>query len=131
MKQLTPKQAMFVKEYLVDLNATQAAIRAGYSKKTAEVQGHENLRKPYISAAIQAQMNKRAEKVEITAEDVLQSIIEIRRMAVEGEKLNEALRANELLGKHIALFTDKVQHSGAVAIVPELTLVLNGGKDAA
>lgn len=68
---LTPKQELFVKEYLVELNATQAAIKAGYSKKTAEVIGFENLRKPKIQAAIQAAMDQRAERTEIKADDVL------------------------------------------------------------
>jgi phage terminase small subunit len=52
MKKLTPKQARFVDEYMVDLNATQAAIRAGYSKRTARVIGGENLTKPAIAEAI-------------------------------------------------------------------------------
>lgn len=74
MAKLTAKQQMFVKEYLVDLNATQSAIRAGYSAKTAEVIGHENLRKPNIAKAIQAAMDTRSAKVEITAEMVLQEL---------------------------------------------------------
>ena len=49
---LNPKQARFVQEYLIDLNATQAAIRAGYSKKTADVQGYQLLQKPLVSEAI-------------------------------------------------------------------------------
>jgi phage terminase small subunit len=69
---LTPKQEMFVKEYLVDLNATQAALRAGYSEKTANRIGAENLSKPVIQSRIQELMNKRAEKTEITADAVLQ-----------------------------------------------------------
>lgn len=71
-EKLTDLQRKFVKEYLIDLNATQAAIRAGYSEKTAYSIGQENLKKPQISAAIQAAINKRAEKTEITADKVLQ-----------------------------------------------------------
>ncbi|MFR9710750.1 terminase small subunit [Paenibacillus sp. MB22_1] len=74
---LTPKQQLFVKEYLIDLNATQAAIRAGYSKKTANEQGARLLAKASIQDALQEAMNKRAEKVEITAEQVLQRWIDI------------------------------------------------------
>jgi phage terminase small subunit len=74
---LTAKQAMFVKEYLIDLNATQAAIRAGYSAKTANVIGPENLAKPCVAAAIQEAMDKRAEKIEITADKVLQEIAKL------------------------------------------------------
>lgn len=72
MVALTAKQKLFVKEYMVDLNATQAAIRAGYSAKTAEAIGFENLRKPNIAEAIKAAQDKRAAKVEITAEMVMQ-----------------------------------------------------------
>lgn len=67
---LTPKQQRFVAEYLVDLNATQAAIRAGYSAKTAEVIGYENLRKPQIASAIAAGTSRQLEKIELTGEMV-------------------------------------------------------------
>jgi phage terminase small subunit len=77
-KPLTPKQAAFVREYLIDLNATQAAIRAGYSAKTAQEIGSENLSKPIIAKAIQEAMGKRAEKLEITADRVL---AELAKMA--------------------------------------------------
>lgn len=82
-KELTPKQQMFCKEYLIDLNATQAAIRAGYSAKTAEWIGPQLLGKSHVSAEIQAQMDKRAAKIEITAEKVLQ---EIAKMAFANVK---------------------------------------------
>jgi phage terminase small subunit len=75
---LTPKQARFVQEYLIDLNAAQAAIRAGYSVKTARVIGHENLRKPEIAAAIAEAQNKRAERAELTADMVVD---ELRKIA--------------------------------------------------
>lgn len=68
---MTPKQERFVQEYLVDLNATQAAIRAGYSVKTAGQIGVENLKKPEIQQAIQAERTRLAERVEITQERVL------------------------------------------------------------
>lgn len=71
---LTPKQARFVQEYLVDLNATQAAIRSGYSAKTAKSIGQENLTKPDIVSAIETAQNKRAESVGITAERVLREL---------------------------------------------------------
>ena len=76
-KKLTPKQAAFVQEYLCDLNATQAAIRAGYSAKTAAVIGVENLRKPNIDAAIQEAKQKRSERTEITADNVLAEIAKV------------------------------------------------------
>ncbi len=69
---LTPKQSAFVAEYLIDLNATQAAIRAGYSERTAAVIGVENLRKLNINAAIQEAKQKRAERTEISQDRVLE-----------------------------------------------------------
>ncbi len=68
---LTPKQQRFVDEYLIDLNATQAAIRAGYSAHTANEMGAENLAKPSIAAAIAEAVDARKERTEITADKVL------------------------------------------------------------
>lgn len=68
---LTPKQAKFIDEYLIDLNATQAAIRAGYSKKTAKVIGYENLTKPYIAEKIQENRDELKERAKIDQEWVL------------------------------------------------------------
>jgi phage terminase small subunit len=135
---LTPKQQLFVKEYLIDLNATQAAIKAGYSEKTAEVIGFENLRKPKIQAEIQAAMDQRAERTKITADYVLNTIhetVERCRQAYpvldrkgnqvyaetpDGEMLpayafdsKGVLKGCELLGKHLKLFTEKHEHTGA------------------
>lgn len=74
---LTEKQARFVAEYLVDLNATEAARRAGYSEKTAYAIGFENLRKPEIQEAIQTEMDARAERTEINQDRVLQELARI------------------------------------------------------
>ncbi|KCB33767.1 terminase small subunit [Bordetella hinzii CA90 BAL1384] len=74
---LTPKQARFVEEFLVDLNATQAAIRAGYSEKTAYSIGNENLSKPEIAEAIQAAQAERAKRTEITQDMVLRELAKI------------------------------------------------------
>lgn len=74
---MTPKQQRFCDEYLVDLNATQAALRAGYSKKTAYSIGVENLRKPEIQAEIQKRQNRLRNKLEITQEKVLQELAAI------------------------------------------------------
>ena len=71
MKKLTPKQARFVEEYLIDLNATQAAIRAGYSEQTARVIGHENLTKPDIQKAITERRQEMQQRTAITADRVL------------------------------------------------------------
>ncbi|PWV90245.1 phage terminase small subunit [Paenibacillus cellulosilyticus] len=74
---LTPKQAQFVREYLIDLNATQAAIRAGYSVKNAGKIGPELLGKTRIAAAIEKAMNERGKRTEITADRVLQEYAKI------------------------------------------------------
>lgn len=71
---MTPKQKAFVREYLVDLNATQAAIRSGYSQKTAHATGWENLRKPEIEEALLAAHQARATRTEITQNRVLEEI---------------------------------------------------------
>ena len=73
-KSLSPKQKIFALEYLQDLNATQAAIRAGYSEKTAYRTGCDNLKKPHIQAVIQKEMDKRAQRLEISADKVLQEL---------------------------------------------------------
>ncbi len=82
VKKLTKKQELFVSEYLIDLNATQAAIRAGYSENTAKETGYENLTKPHIAEAISNAQNKRLEKNEVNADYVLKRLIEIDEMDV-------------------------------------------------
>lgn len=71
---LTAKQERFVAEYLIDLNATQAAIRAGYSAKTAKSIGQENLTKPDVAAEIAKRQAKVADKLELSAEKVLREL---------------------------------------------------------
>ncbi|ENV46040.1 hypothetical protein P255_01434 [Acinetobacter brisouii CIP 110357] len=82
MSKLTAKQQRFVDEYLIDLNATQAAIRAGYSAKTANEIGAENLAKPSIAKAIQEALKERKERVQIDADYVLKRLVEIDQMDV-------------------------------------------------
>ena len=69
---MTKKQKLFVEEYLIDLNATQAAIRAGYSPDTAGSIGGENLKKPEISAAIAKAMAERSKRTGINQDRILQ-----------------------------------------------------------
>lgn len=115
-RKLTPKQEMFVKEYLVDLNATQAAIRAGYSAKTAKEQASMLLTKLNIQDAIQKAMQKRAESIGRTAHDVLRDLITIKESAMLHDEKREALRALELEGKHYGMFTDRVVNEGELNI---------------
>jgi phage terminase small subunit len=79
---LTDKQEMFCREYLIDLNATQAAIRAGYSEKTARASGCENLTKPDIQNRIAELKADRNEQVNVDAAYVLKRLIEIDQMDV-------------------------------------------------
>lgn len=71
---LTAKQTRFIAEYLIDLNATQAAIRSGYSAKTAGQQGFENLNKPEIMQALQVSQARQLENAELTAAGVKEAI---------------------------------------------------------
>ena len=82
---LTDKQKAFCEEYLIDLNATQAAIRAGYKEKTAAVTGSENLIKPNVQEYISFLQGKREERTQITQDDVLRDIHLARQIAL-GEK---------------------------------------------
>ena len=77
-KKLTPKQDLFCREYLKDLNASQAAIRAGYSKKTSPKIGFENLQKPEIKKKIDKLKEKRAKKADFGAQEVL---AELKKLA--------------------------------------------------
>ena len=111
---LTPKQQAFIAEYMIDLNATQAAIRAGYSPATARMIGYENLTKPYIAKIIEKAMNERSANNGITADYVLKGIKGIADK--EDARETDKLKAFELLGKHLKLFTDNVNLSGSVAV---------------
>lgn len=77
---LNARQNQFVKEYLVDLNATQAAIRAGYSEKTAQEQGSRLLLNVMVAKAITDAQNARIERTEINADYVLKRLVEIDQM---------------------------------------------------
>ncbi len=110
---LTPKQERFVQEYLVDLNATQAAIRAGYSAKTASRIGPELLVKTCISEAIQKAIKKREKRTEVTQDYVIAKLREIvEKEASDGPdselKYANKIRALELLGKHTGAFDARV-----------------------
>lgn len=115
-KKLTPKQDRFCREYVIDLNATQAAIRAGYSKKTANRTGCKLLSKVDIAARIAEAVNEANKRAEVTSEEILANLAEIGRCKADGEivKNSDRIRAWELLGKYKTLWTEKFdhQHSG-------------------
>ena len=122
--ELTRKQRIFVAEYLVDFNGTQAVIRAGYNPnpRTAEVQAFRLLRTDKIRAEVQRLQDERLKARGITADYILKSLHEVaeyckvprprynRNGDVIGESLDAsgANKALELLGKHLSLFTDNL-----------------------
>ena len=123
---LTAKQQRFCDEYLIDLNATQAAIRAGYSEKTAGVIGNENLQKPYLKEYIEKRMKEKEAALIADQDEVLKYLTAVLRGETKASVLardmvgadqviekhpdeKERLKAAELLGKRYSLFTDKVQ----------------------
>jgi phage terminase small subunit len=134
---LTPKQQRFVEEYLIDLNATQAATRAGYSARTANEIGAENLTKPSIRSAIDERLAARSARTMIDADYVLTTIHETVERCRQAQQVLDrkgnpvmcetpagevvpaytfdatgVLKGCELLGKHLKMFTDKVQIAG-------------------
>lgn len=90
-KTLTPKQRRFVAEYLIDLNASAAARRAGYAAKRADAMGHENLRKPEIARAVAQAQRERQARTEVTQDMVVSELaalafLDVRRLFdAEGE----------------------------------------------
>lgn len=106
---LNPKQERFVEEYMVDLNATKAAARAGYSERTANEQGARLLANVSVQKAIQAAKASRAQKVAVSAEDVLRGVMEVTMLAREEGDLKTALKGYELQGRHIGMWKDKVE----------------------
>lgn len=145
MPQLTPRQERFCQEYLIDLNGTQAAIRAGYSRKTANEQSTRLLANVHISTRIGALKAERTERTEITADYVLYGLKEVaerclqrrpvmefdyseKRMVQKKDEEGHAVwefdssganRAFELLGKHVGIFEkDNKQKPAGAIVVP-------------
>ena len=130
MDKLTPKQQRFVEEYLVDLNATQAAIRAGYSSRNADKIAFQLLGKTRVAEAIAAAKAERSARVAVSADYVLNNLVEIVERSMQrapvfvgfGEQLTDeegrsvwrfdgktATKALELLGKHLGMYKDRVE----------------------
>ena len=138
---LTLKQKKFADEYIISGNATQSAIKAGYSKKTAGVIAVENLEKPNIKAYIDERLKELDDKAIAKQEEVLQYLTAVMRgqsksavVVIEGlgEGLSEArlinktpdekdrIKAAELLGKRYGAFTEKVDISGDMSLSIEV-----------
>lgn len=106
---LTPKQACFVQEYLTDLNATQAAIRAGYSAKTADRIGPELLGKTCVSNAIQKAIKDREKRTQITQDSVLAEIgkVAFHKASDTSDsdlKVTNKLKALDMLARHLGMY---------------------------
>lgn len=98
---LTAKQKRFVDEYLIDLNATQAAIRAGYSAKTARITAAENLSKPNIQEQIQKRQNDRVKRTEITQDRVMQELASIGFADIADFARIEEKTGHDLIGREV------------------------------
>ncbi len=139
-RKMPVKHAKFVEEYLKDLNATQAAIRAGYSRKYACDYSKDLMKNPKIRDAIQEKMDKRSKKAEITAEYVLTGLKDVADRCMQAVPVmtrgknpvqvtdengngvwqfdsTGANRALELLGKHLVLFTDHLKVDSTVELL--------------
>lgn len=105
MPKLTNKQKRFCEEYLIDLNATQAAVRAGYSEKTADRIANQNLKKLEVQQYLQKLMQERSERTKISADDVVR---ELEKIAMTDTEITgkEKMKALELLGKHLGMFSN-------------------------
>ena len=101
--ELTPKQCRFVDEYLVDLNATQAAIRAGYSPRTANEQGPRLLVNVGIATAIQTAQEARSQRLQLTQDDVLRGLHREATRVGDGSSHSARVAAWGLIAKHLGM----------------------------
>ena len=137
-KTLTLKQRLFCREYITDLNASQAAERAGYSAKCAKEQGYRLLTYAHVQDEIADLMRRRALRLEVTSDYVIQTIVETIQRCSQGQAIVDrqgtpvfgidtqtgderplykydsasVLRGAELLGRHLRLFSDRLEHVG-------------------
>ena len=111
---LTAKQERFVEEYLVDLNATRAAIRAGYSENTAAAVGCENLTKPNIADALAAAFSARSQRTEITQDMVVAELASIGFAEIPEASIRvpDKIAALDKLGRHLGMFVQRIEHAG-------------------
>lgn len=129
MKKLTQKQQRFVDEYIISGNATQAAIKAGYSKKTARFVGAENLTKPNIKDELEKRNAEIKSQKTMDMQEVMERLAAIARgetveqqvtnkgTVVEVEpKISDQIRAMELIGKRYGAWTDKKEVTGGLEI---------------
>jgi phage terminase small subunit len=126
---LNTKQAAFVVEYLTDFNATQAAIRAGYSPDTAKQQGSRLLTHVDVRAAINDAIHERSNRTLISQDAVLLGLLEEARHTGEGSSHSARVSAWAHIGKHLGMFVDRVHTTGQQSGVTRIELVAPSPKD--
>lgn len=150
MAELTDKQRKFVSEYLVDLNATQAAIRAGFSERTAGSMAQKLVAKSHIQEAIKAAQSQREKRTLVTVDYVVSSLREVAERCLQkspvtnakGKQVQDeqgrdvwkfdsagANRALELLGKHVNAFGERKEEAPEDLPVAIEVRVVNGRRD--
>jgi len=113
---LSPKQKAFVREYLIDGNGTQAAIRAGYSKKTAQEQSSRLLSKVIVKEALEAGQERQQKRHDITIDSLTADYIMDRQQARALDMPSVAVTATSALAKLHGLDVTKVEHTGNIII---------------
>lgn len=124
MGKITPRQQRFVDEYLIDLNGTKAAIRAGYSAKTANEQAARLMVNANIKEAVRNSMKKRAERTGVTQDYIVQTILATMDRCSQAEAVTDregnqtgeykfdagnVLKGADLLGRHLGMWNDKLK----------------------
>lgn len=109
---LTERQKRFCEEFLVDLNATQAVIRAGYKTTYPNRIGFQLMENPAIRVTIDALRAERTKNSDVTKDFVLRGIQKAIRLAEEAGNLNALLRGHELLARHLGMFVERTEISG-------------------
>lgn len=122
---LNAKQAAFVREYLVDHNATQAAVRAGFSVKTAKQQGSRLLTNVDVAKALAAAEARVSEEHDITIAEIVEGL----KSEAKGADIASArVQAWGLLGKYKKMFVERMEHAGADGGPLQVSVVINGVK---
>lgn len=111
---LTPKQQAFADYYIELGNATEAAIKAGYSEKTAKQIATENLSKPYLASYIKDKREKLSQKTEWTIERLINEFATNHSMAQQNDDIRASNDSMKEIGKLLGYYKDKVEHSGQI-----------------
>jgi Terminase small subunit len=113
---LTPKRQRFIEEYLIDRDATKAAIRAGYSSRTASQIGYQLLQKTSVREAVEAGTAKATNRTESTVDWIATELQETYRRATSVEQYGAANKSLELLGRYRGMFPKEVHHRGWIGV---------------